>query len=332
MRFGSPWWLLLLALLPLLAWLQRRFGRESAFLYSSLSLVKGITQLQRSRAGQFLRNLRWLVLALLIVGLARPQTGRGKSPSRASGVDIAVAFDLSGSMRAEDFELDGRRVNRAVIAKDTLRRFIDGRPNDRIGLVLFGTGAYVAAPPTLDHDFLRRCLERTEVGIVPGEQTAIGLGLSAAVNRLRGLPSKSRIVVLMTDGVNNAGKVAPLTAADAAKALGVKVYTIGVGTRGTAPVPQRDVFGNTFYAQMQVDIDEDTLRQVADRTAGKYFRADSTATLRAIYAEIDRLEKTEVEVKRFAFYEELAGWFLLPGFLGLTLELLLANTVWRKLP
>ena len=332
MTFASPWWLLGLLTLPLLAWLRGKTGRESAFIYSSLTLVKGITELSRSQAGAFLVNLRWFALALLFVGLARPQVGGGQAPLRASGIDIAVAVDLSGSMAAEDFELGGERVNRLTMLKDVLATFIENRPADRIGLVAFGTEAFIAAPPTLDHDFLGRVLKRLEIGAIDGNQTAIGSALSAAVNRLRDLRSKSRIVILMTDGQNNAGKVPPLTAAEAAQALGVKVYTIGVGTRGFAPMPARDAFGRKVYVRQAVDIDEDTLKKIAEKTGGKYYRADSTETLRRVYAEIDKLEKSEQEQKRHAYYEELMSWFVVPALALLALELLLGQTVWRKLP
>jgi Ca-activated chloride channel family protein len=312
--------------------LRGKAGRESAFVYSSLTLVKGITELSRSRAGSFLLNLRWFALALLFIGMARPQVAGGQAPLKASGIDIAVAVDLSGSMIAEDFELRGERVNRLTMLKDVLGSFIEQRTSDRIGLVAFGSEAFIAAPPTLDHDFLRRVLDRLELGVIDGQQTAIGSGLSAAVNRLRELKSKSRIVILMTDGQNNAGSIPPLTAAEAAASLGVKVYTIGVGTRGFAPVPARDAFGRKVYVKQAVDIDEDTLRKVADKTGGKYYRADSTETLRRVYAEIDSLEKTEAELKRFAYYEELMSWFVLPGLGLLALEIILGQTVWRKLP
>jgi Ca-activated chloride channel family protein len=330
--FASPWWLLGLLAIPLLAWLRGKAGRESAFVYSSLTLVRGITELSRSRAGSFLLNLRWFALALLFVGMARPQVAGGQAPLKASGIDIAVAVDLSGSMVAEDFELRGERVNRLTMLKDVLGSFIAQRSSDRIGLVAFASEAFIAAPPTLDHDFLRRVLDRLELGVIDGQQTAIGSGLSAAVNRLRELKSKSRIVILMTDGQNNAGSIPPTTAAEAAASLGVKVYTIGVGTRGHAPVPAKDAFGRKVYVRQAVDIDEDTLRKVADKTGGKYYRADSTETLRRVYAEIDTLEKTEAELKRFAYYEELMSWFVLPGLGLLALEIILGQTVWRKLP
>ncbi len=332
MSFGSPWWLLGLLLLPVLSWLRSRAGREGAFIYSSLSLMKGITELSRSRAGTILINLRWLGLILLLIGMARPRLGGGQAPLKASGIDIAVAVDLSGSMAAEDFELRGERVNRITMLREVLRNFIDHRPADRIGLVAFATQAFIAAPPTLDHDFLHRVLNRLELGSIDGNQTAIGSALSAAVNRLRELKSKSRIVILMTDGQNNAGKIPPLTAAEAAQALGVKVYTIGVGTHGFAPMPVRDAFGRKVYVKQAVDIDEDTLQKIADKTGGKYFRADSTETLRRIYSEIDRLEKSEMETRKHAYYEELMALFVAPGLGLIVLELLLSQTVWRKLP
>lgn len=330
-HFAYPWVLLGLLGVPLVAWLRGRQGRESAFLYSSVQLVKGVSGVTRSTAGQVLLRLRWLALMLFIIGLARPQLGLGESRVKASGIDIVVALDLSGSMASEDFELNRSRVNRLVIAKDVLRKFVERRVNDRIGLVAFAGRAYIAAPLTLDHDFLLQNLERLNLGTIE-DGTAIGSALVAALNRLRDLVSKSKIVILMTDGQNNAGKVPPLTAAETAAGMGVKVYTIGVGTRGTAPFPQVDVFGNKRYVDMVVDIDEEVLQKIAGRTGGRYFRADSTDTLRRIYSEIDRLERTEVEVKKFQRYEELFQWVVLPGLAVLLLELILANTVWRRLP
>lgn len=331
MNFESPWWLVGVPLVWLLAWLRGRRARESAFLYSSIGLVKGITQLRRSRAGRILMGLRWFALTLVFIGLSRPQLGHGNSSVKASGIDIVVALDLSPSMAAEDFESRGRRVNRVEIAKEVLEKFIDQRKNDRIGLVAFAKQAFVAAPLTLDHDFLFTNLKRLDMGQI-GDGTAIGSALTASVNRLRGLKSKSRIVILMTDGQDNSSKVPPLTAAEAAQALGVKVYTIGVGTHGTAPFPQVDPFGRKYYVRMAVDIDEDTLKQISAKTGGKYYRADNTETLKQIYADIDKLERSEVEAKKFQFYEELYGYFVVPAAALFLLELLLSHTVWRKLP
>lgn len=331
MTFAHPYFLLLLLLLPVLAWLQGKRGQNSAFLYSSVQLVKPLSGLTRSRAGKILLLLRWLSLALFIVALAQPRFIKGESSSHASGIDIVVAIDLSGSMAAEDFELDGKRVNRLVIAKDVLKKFISTRINDRIGLIAFAGRAYIASPLTLDHDFLQQNLDRIHLGMIE-DRTAIGSALTSALNRLRNLKSKSKIVILMTDGQNNAGKVPPLTAAEVAETLKVKVYTIGVGTRGTAPMPYVNVFGQKAYQQVAVDIDEETLTKVARKTGGKYFRADNSESLRKIYSEIDRMEKTDVEVKKYRQYEELFGWTILGGLFVLLLEIILSQTVWRKLP
>jgi Ca-activated chloride channel family protein len=332
MTFAHPHFLWLLLLLPVLAWWKGRRGQQAAFLYSSVDLLKGVSDISRSHAGRILPLLRWLALALFIVGLARPQKVDSETAQRASGVDIVVALDMSGSMRSEDFKLKGQPANRLAVAKDVLRQFVDRRPNDRIGLVAFGTQAFIAAPLTLDHSFLHQNIDRLDFDVIDGSRTAIGSALSVALNRLRELKSKSKIVILMTDGQNNSGNVPPLTAAEAAQALAVKVYTIGVGTRGTAPMPGTDMFGRKVYQQVPVDIDEDTLKAIAAQTGGKYYRADSTDTLRKIYEEIDQLEKTEVEVKKYVQIEELLHWAVVPGLVLLLLEILLGHTIWRRLP
>ncbi len=331
MTFANPWFLMLLPVLLMLAWLRGRYGGESAFLYSSVQLVKGITGITRSKAGAILPKMRWLALALLIIGLARPQLGEGHAKVTASGIDIVVALDLSSSMASEDFELQGQRANRLDVAKDVLEKFVLKRENDRIGLVAFAGRAYIAAPLTLDHDFFLNNLERLDIGSIE-DRTAIGSALTASLNRLKDVPSKSKIVILMTDGQNNAGQVPPLTAAEAAQALGVKVYTIGVGTHGVAPYPQTDMFGRKVYVSVKVDIDEDTLKQIAAKTGGKYYRADSSDTLRKVYAEIDRLEKTEVTIKKFQRYTDVFDYAVVPGLFLLLLEIILSHTVWRKLP
>jgi Ca-activated chloride channel family protein len=296
-----------------------------------VQLARGVSNISQSGAGRLLAAMRWLTLALFVVALARPQFTESETKIKASGIDIVVAIDLSGSMEAEDFEIKGERVNRLQMAKDVLKKFIDRRPGDRIGLVAFAGKAYIASPPTLDHDFLEQNLERLQLHMIE-EGTAIGSGLSAAVNRLRELQSKSKIVILMTDGQNNAGKVPPLTAAEAAQALGTKVYTIGVGTQGTAPMPMMDVFGRKVYRPVPVDIDEKTLREIAGKTGGKYYRADNAETLRKIYDEIDTLEKSEVEVTKYVNVKELFHWLVLPGIGLLLLEMVLGHTVWRRLP
>src|ERR1019366_1248841 len=208
-----------------------------AFVYSSVQLVRGMQNITRTRAGGFLMSLRWLVLALFIVALAQPRLTKSQTTVKASGVDIVVALDMSGSMISEDFVVKGERVNRFNMARTVLKGFIDKRPNDRIGLVLFATQAYIATPLTLDHDYLHENIDRLEIGAISENSTAIGDGLGTAVNRLRDLKSKSKIVILMTDGQNNSGKLEPLLAAEAAAAVKVKVYTVGIGERGTAPMP-----------------------------------------------------------------------------------------------
>lgn len=333
MTFAHPYFLLLLLLLPLAAWLKGRRGQPPAFVYSSTQLLRGVQEISKSNVGGFLAALRWLSLVLFIIALSQPRlTKFDTTKATASGVDIVVAFDLSGSMAAEDFEIKGQRVNRVVMAKDVLQKFVAKRQSDRIGLVAFGTQAYIASPITLDHDFLLKNLERMDLNTINGNQTAIGSALSTAVNRLRELQSKSKIVILMTDGQNNAGKVAPLTAAEAAQALGVKCYTIGVGTRGQAPMPATDMFGRRGYQMVNVDIDEDTLTKIADMTGGKYFRADNADNFQSIYAEIDKLEKTEADVKKFAQHTELFAWLIAAGVAMLATEVLLGQTVLRRLP
>ncbi len=330
-NFGNPALLLLLLTLPFLARWRSRRVKDSAFLYSSVTLLRGVSNLRQSRSRVLLGRMRWLILVCCLVAMARPRLSEGRTSVKASGIDIVIALDLSMSMAAMDFELKGERVNRLDIAKNVLDGFIEKRKNDRMGLVAFSGRAYIAAPLTLDHDFFRMNLDRLELGIAE-DGTAIGSALTAALNRLREVESKSRIVILMTDGQNNAGKVSPLMAAEAAQALEVKVYTIGVGTKGTAPYPQKDPFGRTVFVQTKVDIDEETLQAVAEKTGGQYYRADNTQSLEQIYNEIDQLEKTEVEMQQYTRHEELASWFMLPALVLLLLEMILQHTLWRKLP
>jgi Ca-activated chloride channel family protein len=319
--------------LPVFAWLKGKWGQNASFLYSSVELVRPVASFKRSRAGRVLAALRWLALAIFIVALAQPRRVRGETEVTASGVDIVVALDLSGSMASEDFTENGHRVNRIDLAREVLGKFIDGRPSDRIGLVVFAVTAFVASPLTLDHDFLQASLARLYLGIIPANQTAIGSALMAALNQIRDVPSKSKIVILMTDGENNAGKVSPLTAAEVAQTLNVKVYTIGIGTRGLAPMPVgKDFLGQTIYRNEPADVDEDTLKKIADMTGGKYYRADSADTMRHIYAEIDSYEKSEVHVKKYQHFDELFRPVTLTGLAFLFLELVLGHTVWRKLP
>jgi Ca-activated chloride channel family protein len=333
MTFAHPYFLLLLLALPLLAWLRGKRGKPPAFVYSSTQLVRGILNVTRARSGAFLTTLRWLTLALCIVALAQPRITKSETKVTASGVDIVVAIDMSGSMRSRDFEINHQPADRLEMIKEVLRGFIAKRPSDRIGLVAFASQAYIAAPLTLDHDFLIQNLERLDIGSIDESSTAIGSGLTTAINRLREVKSKSKIVILMTDGENNAGKVSPHTAAEAAQALSIKVYTIGVGTRGLAPTPvARDAFGNFIYRNMPVDLAEEPLQEIANMTGGRYYRADNAKHFREIYAEIDKLEKTEAEVKKFAQHRELFAWLISPGLILLLVETTLRHTLWRRLP
>src|SRR5882672_4105058 len=281
-RFLNPEFLWLLALLPLLALWWGRKGRIAAVEYSNVDIARTVARETRSRPGRWMTMLRLVVATLLILGLARPQYGRGRSEVQASGVDLMLAVDVSGSMEALDFTLDGQPANRLDCVKSVVSKFVEARPNDRIGLVAFAGAPYLVSPLTLDHEWLKQNLDRVRIGLIE-DSTAIGSALATSVNRLRDQPSKSKIVVLLTDGMNNAGKVAPQTAAEAAHALGVKVYTIAAGAQGEAPVPVKDQFGNQRIVMAKVDVDEAALKKIADETGGKFFRATDTDSLHKIY-------------------------------------------------
>jgi len=330
-RFLHPEFLYLLALLPLLALWRGRKGPDAAVRYSSVEAVKAIGGVRRSKSGRLMAALRLLGLAALVVALARPQLGNERTEVQTSGVDIVLALDVSSSMEAMDFELEGQRVNRLAAVKDVVAKFIQERPDDRIGLLAFAGRPYLVSPMTLDHDWLAQRLGDVQLGGVE-DGTAIGAATASAANRLREQEAKSKILILLTDGMNNAGKVSPEVAAEAAKTLGVKIYTVGAGTRGEAPYPTTDVFGRKRMGMMKVDIDEETLTRVAEMTGGKYFRATDTRSLEAIYGEINRLEKTERKVKQYAQYDELFAWALLPGLLVVAVELGLGATLLRRVP
>jgi len=330
-RFLQPQWLWLLTLLPLaLLWRGRR-GAVPAVEYSNVSLARQVARQTRSRAGRWVWMLPILAGAFMVVGLARPQFGHGRTEVQASGIDIMLALDVSGSMHALDFKVDGQPVNRVDVVKSIVAKFIEDRPNDRIGIVAFAGAPYLVSPLTLDHDWLEQNLTRVQTaGVEDG--TAIGSAIATCVNRLRDTPAKSKIVVLLTDGVNNSGKISPAAAAEAAKALGVKVYTIAVGARGEAPVPVKDQFGNTQIVMSKVDVDEDTLQKIADETSGRFYRATDTESLEHIYAEINSLEKSKETIHKFERYQELFAWALLPALGVLGLAVGLEQTRYRRLP
>ncbi|MDD5691502.1 MAG: VWA domain-containing protein, partial [Candidatus Omnitrophica bacterium] len=241
------------------------------------------------------------------------------------------AIDCSTSMLAEDFRLGGQRQNRIEVVKSVVKDFIMGRKNDRIAIVAFASRAYTVCPLTLDYGWLLDNLERVKTGLVE-DGTAIGSGIATSLNRLKDAKAKSKVVILLTDGRNNTGKISPLTAAEAAKALKIKVYTIGAGSKGPVPYPVKDFFGNTVYQPVQIDIDEDTLIKIAEMTGAKYFRATDTESLRKIYKEIDSLEKTDIEESGYLEYNELFNVFLILALVFLLSDIVLSNTVLRKIP
>lgn len=283
------------------------------------------------KARHILIVLRSLVIILLIIGLARPQAGKEETKITTEGIDIALALDVSGSMLAEDFEIRGERHNRLFVVKDVVEGFVKGRKNDRIGMVVFAGMAYTQCPLTLDYGVFLQFLKKVEIGMIE-DGTAIGSAIGTCVNRLRESDAKSKVIILLTDGRNNAGEIDPLTAAEIAKTLKMKIYTIGAGTKGLAPFPTTDFFGNKVLKPVKVDVDDKILTEIAKMTGGMYFRATDTESLKEIYAEIDALEKTKVEVKQYTEYKELSPYFTLPAFGLFVLEIILANTRFRKIP
>ena len=331
MRLADPWLLALVALVPLVALAGRRAARSVAVRFPTLATLRAVAPAGAAHRRAVLGLLRAAALTLLVVALARPQAGRATTALHREGVDVVLAVDVSGSMLAEDFTLGGKRASRLDAVKAVVREFVAARPEDRIGLVLFSARPYTQCPLTLDHGWLLQNLDRARVGMIE-DGTAVGSALASAVNRLRASTAKSKFVVLLTDGQQNAGTITPETAAEAAAALGVKVYTVGAGTRGLAPYPVQDMFGGTVYRPMRVDIDEDALQKVAAKTGARYFRATDTKTLSDVYAEIDRNEKTKFEAPEYVDYRELYPWLVWPA-LGLVLaEVGLGETVLRKLP
>ena len=329
-RFADPIYLILLFVLPaLIFWYFKGMRRSSGKMrYSDIGLLKrlGTTPKQRLRHVLFLFRLS--ALALLLLALARPQSSSKETEVSTEGVDIVLAMDVSSSMLAEDF----KPHNRLEAAKNVAQDFVKGRANDRLGLVVFAGESFTQCPLTLDYGVLLTLLDDQKVADKDWDGTAIGMGLVNAVNRLRDSKAKSKIVILLTDGVNNRGEVDPVTAARIAEALNVKIYTIGAGKRGTAMYPVDDPVLGKHYVPMQVQIDEDVLRNIASITGGKYFRATNSDKLKEIYTEIGEMEKTKIEVKEFTRYEEYFVYLLTVGLLLLLLELVLANTYFKKLP
>lgn len=327
---ASPW--LLLLALPVFWWawraLKPRFG--AALQYSSLQSVRAAAKRQRAWPLRILVFLRTAALLCLVMALARPQSGEKISQIKSEGVDIVVALDTSGSMKAIDAAGKGAKdANRLEIAKAVAREFIQGRSADRIGLVVFGEEAFTQCPLTLDYGVLMAFLDRAEIGMA-GEGTAIGSAIGVATNRLRGAKGASKVMILVTDGRNTAGRIPPLEAARAAEAFGVKIYTIGIGS-DNAYMPVDTIIGRQLIAQ-PMDLDEETLEAIAEATHGRYFRATDAESLRRTWEMIDQLERTEVEVEEHMEYTELFHLFAMAALTLLSIEALLANTRLRKLP
>lgn len=318
---------LLLLLIPMIVWYIWKQSSMQASI--RLSSIQGFAKIPTTYK-YYLRHLpmilRNVAFASLIIAIARPQSTDNWSNTSTEGIEIVIALDISGSMLAEDF-----KPNRLEAAKEDAIRFISGRPNDRIGLVVFSGESFTQCPLTTDHAILINLIKDVQQGMIE-DGTAIGLGLANAVSRLKESTAQSKVVILMTDGVNNQGEIPPLTAAEIAKAFGVRVYTIGVGSMGQAPYPVTDMFGRKRYQQMDVEIDEDVLTQIAHLTDGKYFRAVDNKRLEEVYKSIDKLEKSKIEVKEYSKKnEEYLKWIAL-GALLIVVEVLLRHTILRIVP
>ncbi|PWB72266.1 aerotolerance regulator BatA [candidate division GN15 bacterium] len=307
------------------------FGRKryvSATLkYSDVRIVKRAARSNRQRYRFILPVLRVLAIALLFVAFARPRAGTEVTDVTSEGIDIVMLLDVSSSMLAEDFKPN----NRLYVAKEELKKFVNKRTNDRIGLVVFARYAYTQCPLTLDYGVLLNFVDQVDIGVVD-DGTAIGMAIATAANRLRESNAKSKVMVLLTDGDNNAGEIDPLTAANIAAAYDIKIYTIAAGRPGNAMYPVQDPIFGKRYIYQPTNVNEESLRQIAERTGGKYFRARSGEELDQIYSTIDKLEKTEIKVAAHVQYRELFQYFVYAALALLALEILLANTWFRKLP
>jgi len=330
-RFLQPQWLWLLAWVPLVVIWRGRPGPVAAIEYSNVGLAREVAQVSRSRAGRWLWLLAIVAGVLMIVGLGRPQRLDSRTVVSLNGIDIVLGLDISGSMQALDFAVGLKRINRIKVVKSVVSKFIEERSDDRIGLIAFAGVPFLISPLTLDHDWLQQNLSRLSVTSVD-DGTAIGSAIAACVNRLRLTAAKSKVVILLTDGVNNTGKISPLAAAEAAKSMGVKIYTIGVGARGKAPIPVRDDSGHVHVIMADVDVDEKTLQAIANETGGKFYRATDTDSLQKIYEEINRFEKSAQTVQRFEHIEELYPWALIPALALLGFGSVIQHTRLRRLP
>jgi Ca-activated chloride channel family protein len=323
--FYNPDFLYALVLVPLL-WIWYYFRQREQAAQLQISSLKGITQNSWKAKGRHLLFLfRNIALAILIIAFARPQSTLSWEDMTTEGIDIVISMDISGSMLAQDLKPD-----RLEASKNVAMNFISGRPNDRIGLVIFSGKSFTQCPLTTDHQVLQNLFANVKSGMVE-DGTAIGMGLATAVNRLKESEAISKVIILLTDGVNNQGSVAPLTAAKIAQKFGIRVYTIGVGTKGFAPYPFKTPFGTTVYQDVEVQIDEETLQNIASVTNGQYFRATSNKALESIYREIDQLERSKIEVKEYHKKKEEFFSLALLALTLLIIEFLLRHTIFRSI-
>ena len=326
-RFEDPWFLILFLIIPYLVWKRKE---QIAISYSSLEILKNIQAIQVGFLFSIPLILRLFAISLFIMALARPQEGYKRTEILSMGVDIMLALDTSGSMQALDFIKNEKRDTRLAMVKDVVAKFIENRTNDRMGMVVFGSEAYTQCPLTLDQNILQSFLSKLDIGMA-GDSTAIGSAVGIAVKRLKDLKSDSKLIILLTDGRNNAGNLAPLQAAQTAKAFDIKIHTIGVGTREKAPFLVNSIFGQRYVYQ-EVDIDEVTLKEISKITGGQYFRATDLESLKNIYKQIDQMEKSEVKIFDHSEYTELFHYFLIPAILLLFLEVILSNSLLRRIP
>jgi Ca-activated chloride channel family protein len=341
-QFQYPWLLLLLGLLPIYALLHGRIGKLAALRFPSADIARAAGAAARAAAGRLLLFLRLLTVALCVIALAGPRFANDRVETQASGVDIMLVLDLSWSMMALDMSGPKERVSRFDIASQVLEDFIRKRPSDRIGLIVFSAVPYLASPLTLDHDWLAENLHRLHVGLIRDLGTAIGDAVAAGAKRLKGIKdSKSRIIILLTDGDNNRGEIDPVPAAQLAAALGAKVYTIGIGIEAPCNLPlfdptsgklELDANGNVQPRMILQPANYSVLGKMANLSNARFYRATNRRELQNIYNDIDRLEKTEVKLRRFTTYRPLFQWPLLAAFGLLGLELVLANTRFRRVP
>ncbi len=330
--FAHPLALLALLAVPALALLAGRLGGAPAVQFSGTEPLRAAGVATRFRSGRWSLGLMLLSLAAGIVALGRPQLSNSFTQVQTSGIDIMVVLDVSRSMLAEDYLTDdGRRANRIDTVKRITRQFIEQRPADRIGISAFAGRPYLVSPLTLDHGWLLQNLDRLRIGLVE-DGTAIGSALASAASRLKDSSAKSRIIVLLSDGGNNAGRVAPATAAEAAAALAIKIYTIGAGSQGPAPYPVTDALGRTVYTTLQADLDETALKQIATIGGGRYFAAKNTRALADIFEQIDTLEKSKIEVTEYREYRDLFPWAAGAALGLLGIQMILTQTTWRRVP